>query len=306
MLMKIVFEILPRLALFAMLLTIGLTNYTHDLRAEVNKKPKIIVSIPPLTYFAKRIGGNDFEIETAIAPGQSPATYEVTPRQLAGFLDAAVFFRVGVPFEKQLVQKIAAAFKTLNIVDVQRGIELQYQEHTHSHGEASEDTGDLDPHTWLNPSLAKIQAKNIFEELVRINPTGKNAYEENFNLLSTDLDSLKASIARRLSPYKGRSFYAFHPAFGYFGAAFGLKQVAVEIEGKEPSARYLSELIDRAKADSIKAIFVQPQFAQKSAQTIAKAIGAELITIDPLNSNYAENMENIAAKLLTAFEKMGK
>ena len=306
MLIKTIFGILPRFALIAILLTIGLLDSTNDSRAEASKKPKIIVSIPPLTYFAKRIGGSDFEIETAIGPGQSPATYEVTPRQLAGFSDAAVFFRVGVPFEKQLVQKIAAAFGKLNIVDVQKGIKLQYQEHSHDHGETGGDSGDLDPHTWLDPSLAKIQAKNIFEELVRINPAGKNAYEKNFNSLSADLDSLKASIARRLSPYKGRSFYAFHPAFGYFGAAFGLKQVAVEIEGKEPSARYLSELIDRAKADRIKAIFVQPQFAQKSAQTIAAAIGAELIAIDPLASNYTENMENIAAKLLATFEKTGK
>ncbi len=268
------------------------------------QKPQIYVSVPPLAYFVERIGENNFEILTIIGPGQSPATLEITPKQLAEFSKAKIFFTAGVPFEKHLNKKLKDNFKNLNIIDTQKGIELHKIEH-HHHENIEEDetveTNNLDPHSWLDPTLAKIMAQNIYDELMRIYPTDSLGYQDNLNLLLEDLDKLDSYIKHELKPYAGRSFYTFHPAYGYFARVYGLKQIAIEIDGKEPSAKQLADIIKKAKKDKIEIIFTQPQFSDKSARAIAESVGAAVIPIDPLSKDYLNNLKEITKQMVLAF-----
>ena len=265
------------------------------------EKPIIYVSIPPLAYFVNRIGGDDFDCRILIGPGQSPATYEATPKKLAELSEADVLFTIGVPFEKQLIKKVKATFQKLNIVNAQAGIELIHTSHRHDDADTDNKTEELDPHTWLDPILAKIIAKNIYDEIERIYP-GNNNHLSNFNKLITDLEKLNEQISSQLLPLKGKTFYTFHPALGYFGRAYGLIQQSIEIDGKEPTARQMANLIEKAKAERARALFIQPQFSQKTAQFIAEAIGARLILVDPLAEDYLDNLKEIARQLVLAFE----
>ena len=152
--------------------------------------------------------------------------------------------------------------------------EEAHEAHEEPHGQESEtNAGRPDPHIWLNPLLVKTQARTICDALVELDPQHAADYRKNLAAFEADLDRVHAEIAATLAPLKGRELFVFHPAFGYFADAYGLKQVPVEIEGKEPTAKQLAELIARAKADHVKVIFVQPQFSRKSAEAIAQAIG---------------------------------
>ena len=279
-------------------------------------KLKVAVSILPQAYFVERVGGEHVKIEVLVGPGQSPHTYEPSPKQIAGLADARVYFRTGVDFENALLPRIEQMFKNLKVVDTRTGVPLrkftaaedhaeddEHDEragHDHGHHEAA---GAPDPHVWLSPPLVKIQAQAICDALVELDPPHAEQYRNNLAAFHADLDRLHARIAEVLAPLKGREVFVFHPAFGYFTDAYGLKQVPVEIEGKEPTARQLANLIDRAKAARVKVIFVQPQFSAKSANAVAEAIGGVVVPMDDLPRDYLKCMEEMAEKIKAGLGK---
>lgn len=254
------------------------------------------VTILPQAYLLQTIAGPYARVEVLVGPGQSAETYEPTPRQMAALDDAAVYFRIGVPCERTLLPKIARLHPDLPIVDVRQGIRLRPWEGDDGHGH---DEGD--PHIWLDPALARTQARTISDTLTRLDPARAAAYAAGLARLETELTATEAEVARLLSPWRGRSFYVFHPAFAYLGAPFGLRQIAVQRGGREPAARELAALIEQARREGVRAIFIQPQYAPRSARTVAEAIGAQLVPLDDLAPDYPANLRRMAASLAQAF-----
>jgi zinc transport system substrate-binding protein len=257
------------------------------------QKIKAFVSILPQAYFVERVGGPFVEVKVLVAPGQSPATYDPTPKQMSELGRSQLYFRIGTPFEKSFIAKISDTFKRLKIIDIRKGIQLRSFKQSGL-------SQVPDPHIWLDPKLVMIQASTICNALAQVDPVHEEEYKANLSTFNADLINVDAKIAKTLAPVKGSKFYVFHPAFGYFGDSFGLTQVAVEIEGKAPSAKQLTHLIKRARKDNVKVIFVQPQFAKKYARTVAEAIGGAVVPINPLARDYLKNLENIAENLKKA------
>lgn len=289
-------------------------QFTQSAIAAGEQKIRVFVSIQPQRYFVKRIGDNRVVVNTLLKPGSSPATYQPSARQMVALSKAKLFFRIGVPFEEAFLPKIQNLMKSIKVVDTRKGIKLRTMK-AHHHAEVSEhhekhdgnyaDTendedhhhhhhGGKDPHIWLSPHLVKIQARTIADAMIKIDPAGREIYERNYKAFADDLDALDAKLAKALAPVKGKTFLVFHPAWGYFADAYGLQQESIEIEGKEPSARQLAKLLEEAKADDVKIIFVQPQFSRASARKIAEAIGGAVVPIDPLASDYIKNLETVA------------
>ena len=273
-------------------------------------KTPVFVSILPQVYFVKRIGGDSVSVNVLVGPGQSPATYEPTPKQMTKLAQSKIYFTIGVPFEKQLLSRIKAVTKDLKIVDTRKDIAIGATATPKSPQEAGNqdiyhDHGNTDPHTWLDPKLVKIQANTICDGLTEIDPDRKEYYSANLKAFLDDLNRVDARIAKQLAPYRGRSFYVFHPAFGYFGKAYGLKQVAVETGGSKPSAKQLALLIEHAKSEGVKVIFVQEQFSTKSAEAIAEAVGGTVVKLDPLAEDYLVNLEKIGEALTTVMGNSG-
>jgi zinc transport system substrate-binding protein len=286
-------------------------------------KVKAFVSILPIAYFVERVGGPNVEVSVLVGPGQDPHTFEPTPRLMVKLANARVLFKMGFPFEETIVKKIGSTFKNVEVVDLQQGLkvrtltdeeaEAEEAEHGHGHGhgeakhdEHSHESGMIDQHTWLDPQLAKIQARTIADTLIRIDSARKDLYEKNLKDFQADLDAIHEELTKALAPVKGKSFFVFHPAYGYFGAAYGLKQVPVQIEGKEPTPRQLARLIELAKEDDVKVIFATPQFSKKSADALAQAIGGAVVPLDDLAPNYLKNLREMAAKLDSALRAQKK
>jgi len=273
---------------------------------------RVAVSILPQAYFVERVGGSRVQVQVLVGPGQSPHAFEPTPRQLEDLSRAQVYFRVGIDFEEALVPRIEQMFRSVRIVDTRKDIPLRTMtaaethadpgrdEHAHEPGEPR--AGRPDPHIWLNPLYVKTQAETICDALGKLDPAQADEFRKNLAAFQADLDRVHAQIADTLAPLRGREIFVFHPAFGYFTDAYGLKQVPVEIEGKEPTARELTRLIGRARAAGVKVIFVQPQFSPKSAAAVAETIGGAVVPMDDLPRDYLKNLEDMAAKVRAAVE----
>jgi zinc transport system substrate-binding protein len=252
---------------------------------------RVFVGILPQKFVVERIGGSRVVVEALVQPGQDPHTYEPTPRQISGLSDAKLYFRVGLGFENALVDRMSS-MKGLRVVDTREGIELRPLEEYQEEG--------LDPHVWMDPLLVRRQAQTIRDALVAADPEGRATYEAGYESLVKDLEAVHQEVAAALAPYRGKELFVYHPAFGYFAAAYGLKQVAVETGGKEPSARELARLIDLAKSRGIRVVFVQPQFSQAGARSVADAIGGAVVPVDDLAYDYLANLRRIAKAVATA------
>ncbi len=266
-------------------------------------KPVVFVSIPPQAGLVRAIAGDRVEIHTLVGEGQSPHAYEPTARQLARLGEADALLTIGMPFEKHLLTKIVPLYPDLPIIGTQDGIELRAMPHKH-HGEhCSVDHGAKDPHVWLSPANTISIATAIFQALEKIDPANADKYRRNFGKLATEFRQLDDDIRAMLAPYAGSRFYVFHPSFGYFADAYGLEQIPVELDGKAPSPRQLVALIEQAKADGVKVVFVQKQFPAGSAKAIADAIGGTVAQLDPLAEDSVANLRLIAESIVQALEK---
>ncbi|MGA2798254.1 MAG: zinc ABC transporter substrate-binding protein [Thermoguttaceae bacterium] len=272
---------------------------------------EVFAGIPPVAYLVERIGGDRLHVDVFIQPGQDPHTFEPGPMQIQAMGKAKLFFKVGMPFENQLLEKIRVVHPGLTVVDTAAGIKKRLLaadssvaggDHAdqNSRGHSPE---ELDPHVWLSPPLVKIQAANIASALEKIDPGDAAYFKANLSRLQIELDAADAKIRQALKPYAGRTFYVFHPAFGYFGDCYHLKQEAIEAEGKQPSPKQLRELIQKAKSENARIIFIQPQFDRHIAQAVADAIGGRIVPINDMEKDVLNNLQDMAKKIKKAFEE---
>lgn len=261
----------------------------------------VFVSIVPQKYFVDKIGGPRVKASIMVKPGASPATYEPRPRQMVALSKARLYFAIGVPFERVWLGKMTAANPGLLVVHTEAGIEKGPME-THRHGKGrAEGSGIKDPHIWLSPPLVKIVCRNIRDALVRVDPGHRAIYEANYRKFVLEIQELDAEIRQIFSAAgPGKEFMVFHPAWGYFARTYGLRQVAVELEGKEPRPADLKALIEHARERGIKMLLVQPEFSTKSAEAIAKAIGGQVVLASPLAADWAANLREVATKIRAA------
>ncbi|BDQ34298.1 metal ABC transporter solute-binding protein, Zn/Mn family [Pseudodesulfovibrio portus] len=270
----------------------------------------VTVSIAPLKYFVEQIGGGRVHAEIMVPPGASPATYEPRPRQMVQLEKSALFFAVGVPFERAWLPRMQSANPDITVIETQAGIELRPMAAHHHHGDEEEHHGEteerhdndgpLDPHIWNAPSLCARMAGTILAGLVKADSAGEAEYRANYDKLITRIHEVDARIRTLLTGLSGSSFMVYHPSWGYFARDYGLVQVPVELEGKEPGPGELAEVIDLAKKENIRAIFTQPQFSGKSAATVARAISGKVVTADPLAEDWDENLIGVAARMAEA------
>jgi zinc transport system substrate-binding protein len=240
---------------------------------------EVWVSIVPQKYFVERVGGDRVDVEVMVQPGFSPATYEPKPRQMENLAGADVYVRIQVPFEEAWISRIESANQDMLVVDQSRGIER---------------IGGTDPHIWLSPRLAEVQARNIYDGLVEVDPHSESLYKANLDAFLADLDELDARIQETLSGLKVREFMVFHPAWSYFARDYDLKMIPVQIEGSDPSAAEMAQLIEAARTKNIKVVFAQPEFSTRSAETIAREIGGRVLLISPLAPDWLENLQRVA------------
>ncbi|NOQ68074.1 zinc ABC transporter solute-binding protein [Patescibacteria group bacterium] len=241
-----------------------------------------MVSLLPQIDFVENIGKDKVSVSAMIPPGFSPATYEPSIEQLKKLSNANLYIKIGhIPFEKTQMKKLEDLNPEMRVIDSSKGIEIY----------------ENDPHIWMSPRLVKIQVENIYLALVKTDPENKDFYENNKNEYLAELDNLDLELKNAFSKIKGKKILVFHPAFEYLARDYGFEQIAIEIDGKEPSAENLANIIDTAKKENIRTIFVQKQFSQKSAEAIVQQIDGNVVPLDPLAEDYIENLRRIGEEI---------
>lgn len=262
---------------------------------------RVHVSIKPLQYLVERVGGVRVDVGVVVRAGQSPETYEPTPREIGALAEADVFFGVGMPLEaawrRQLRQSDSSRPEW---IDLSEALPAHGETHEHENSDDRPADGEhdrhdgMDPHVWLSPANAQRMAASIFDVLGRLDPVNIELFEENAADLKAELQSLDQDIAALLAGSGVEAFLVYHPAWGHFARAYGLKQISIEAEGKEPGPRGLVEVVHRAEEYGIRILFIDPMHSDRLARTVADAIGARLVVLDPLAYDYLDNLRRAA------------
>lgn len=284
------------------LVTIMLLFAACNSPKDSNEKRIISVSILPQKYFVESLAGDEFDINVLVPPGNSPASYDPSPKQLRDLSKSEAYLKVGhLGFEKAWMGSIMKNHSGLKIYDLSAGINLIQGEETAeenaAHGHDHSHAG-MDPHIWMSPKTALLMAENTAKAIILFDPTCQGIVRQNLEKLKVRINNLSEDFQNLSDNLENKKFIIFHPALTYLARDYGLEQIPMEFEGKEPSAVYMRELIDKAKAEDIKTVFIQKEFNQDNARQISKDLNARLVQIDPL----AEDWEVQMRDLLQAFK----
>ena len=260
-----------------------------------SEKPVITVTLEPLRYFTEAIAGDCFEVVSMVPKGSSPESYDPTPQQLVNLSKSQAYLRIGyIGFEQAWMKKLEANYPTMKVYDTSKGVEL-IREEGHHHGDHYHE-GGVEPHIWNSTQNASVIADNIYAALCEMDADHQPEYKQH-------LDSLKQVIARTdadvrtLLANADSTFLIYHPALSYFARDYGLHQISIEEGGKEPSPATLKTLIETCRREGAQVIFVQQEFDQRNAQLIADELGIEIVPINPLSHDWAEEMLRVANAL---------
>jgi len=258
----------------------------------------VTVSILPQKYFVDQIAGDLLQVNVLVPPGSSPHNYSILPSQMKDMAKSKVWLQIGLlTFEDALKDKLADINKELNIVNCSEGIdpiagtECEVEGHEHAHHEA------YDPHIWLAPAESKIIAMNTFNALKAGFPQHATVFEANYEQFSMKIDSVSELIAQKLAPLTNRNILIFHPTLGYYARQFGLQQTALELDGKEPSPKHMKAIVDLAREQNIRVIFIQKEFDAENAQQLARELEGEVVIIDPLDYDWEKQLLDITDKI---------
>lgn len=261
----------------------------------------ISVTIEPQRYFAEKIAGDLFHINCVTPAGQSPETYDPTPQQMVQISQSQAYFRIGeIGFEQAWMKNLQSQNPDMVVFDLSEGMELiKNEEEAHEEGEAHHHHhhGSVDPHIWTSISGARVIAQNTCLAFIKLDPENQKVYRAGYQRMIEEIDSTEAEMKQLLQPLAGTAFIIYHPALTYFAREFGLKQLCIELDGKEPSPAQLKQLLETATQSGAKVVFVQQEFDQKNAELIAKETGCRLVTINPLSYNWQDEMIRLATIL---------
>lgn len=260
-------------------------------------KPTVTVTIEPFRYFVEQIAGNDVNVNVMVPAGSSPETYEPTPQQMVDLSQSVFYFKVGqIGFEKTWTKKLQQNAPNMKVIDTSAGIRMLKTQ-----------SGNIDPHTWMSIKSADIITSNIAEALMDKYPEKAEEYKKKLrDFRKNKLDKLQNEIDKYQSSIKGekqKSFVIYHPTLTYFAKENGLKQYAIEEEGREPSITQLKELIQRAKSEDINIIFVQKEFSNRNIQVFIDATHSKAVEINPLSYDWEGQMLLITKEIAQSGKK---
>ncbi|MDR2843635.1 MAG: zinc ABC transporter substrate-binding protein [Candidatus Symbiothrix sp.] len=246
---------------------------------------RITVSIEPQRYFAEQLTDSLFEIITMVPPGSSPESYDPTPQQMTQLSRSKAYFGIGpIGFELAWLDRFKQNNPKVVFFDNSEGIP-----NIHHHAD--------DPHSWASPKEARIIVQNMYQALVQIDSMHTETYQANLTKLLKEIDTTDRIVQSCLAQTTPKAFIIYHPALSYFARDYGLKQYAIETDGKEPSPEQLKQLVDIVKKENIRTIFIQQEFNRNNAEIIAQETGCRLEIINPLAYNWQEEVIRIAKTL---------
>lgn len=254
----------------------------------------IAVTILPQKFITEKIAGNEWKVVSVIPEGANPHTFEPKFSQMKEIATAKAYLSLESSLDELWLKRLLTTNKNLKIYRMDIGIdklEMIHEDH-HGHGKHKHKLFH-DPHIWLSFDNMIIIANNTKKALLELDPSNKVYYENNYESLIEEIIKIKNKAKDELKFRKDKSFLVFHPSWGYLAKEFSLNQIAIEVEGKEPSPKEMKTIIDTARSKGINVIFIQPQISTKTVDTLSKELNATIIKINPLEYNWLNNMKYV-------------
>lgn len=260
---------------------------------ESKKKDDVVsVSILPVQYFIDQLTDNALEVNVMVPQGSSHGTYSPTARQMQRLSDSGIYFRIGsLGYEQAFIRRLHELnpkMKEVNLsnhVELIRGMPIVHGDHVHE--------GGVDPHIWMSPAAMLSLLPVIKDALVEVYPEYQETVEANYPALYADVERAHLHMQEITQNITQKRFMIFHPALTYLARDYGMEQVSIEHEGKEPSPGQLSQLIRQARAETIPIIFIQEEYDQRNAELVAAETGARVIQINPLSYDWLKEMNDL-------------
>ena len=278
----------------------------------------VVTTILPTKYFVDKITNGEISATAMVNSSSNPHTYEPKPKQMKDLEEAKIYFGVDIEFDDKWGEKFTKQYPNLLFVDTAANIEKiamqahshgdeeerehehadhdhehEAHEHEHEHEHDHNHAHAIDPHIWLDPVLAKAQSKNILDALCKVYSDKCDKFSENFAKFSKEVDEMDTYAKDKFKDIKNNKFVIYHPALGYFAKRYGLEQLSVEIDGKEPKPAQLAKLTKTIKDENIKVVFVAKNFPLNSAEVLAKSTGANIVMVNFLDENWQEQVQKI-------------
>lgn len=272
-----------------------LTSCSH-----ANNGAKVLtVSIPAQKWLLDSIVGDRFEVITLLDDNSNPETFELSMQTLMKLQNSAVYFTVGeISFEQTSAERIRENFPDLKIVRTSGGISPIHG--THSHADGTEHHEGADPHVWSSLPNARIMARNMYEEVLKLDPKGRDYYTKRYKALDENLAALHDSLKRELTPLKGATFLVWHPSLSYFARDYGLHQVGMEPDGKESSPAQFRAQLDMARASSPSVFFTQKEYDSRQAASMATELGIRTAPVSLMQGDIPAQIKSLADELIKA------
>ena len=265
-------------------------------------KETLVTSVSPLKWLVQKIAGDEYTVISVIQPNMNHELFEPKTDDLIKLEKSKLFFTYdALSFEEKIANSIDKnrVSNVLNGVDPHLFLEdHDHDEHSEQHHDEHEHNGKFDPHVWFSLEMMPKVAENVKNKLIETYPNKKDKFEQNYNNFLKELESFKKEISEKMSKKTKKYFMIYHPALEYFLKDYGIKEIAIENEGKEPSAKQIQEIISEAKAHGISTILVQPQFPKQSIDIISKEIpNAKISTFNTDEENVFENLRKFVNSL---------
>jgi zinc transport system substrate-binding protein len=249
----------------------------------------VVVSIFPVGSLAEKLAGEEVRIEVLLPPGVSPATFDITPRQLRDLQNGSLFLMIGGGLDEWVATLTRGSGPQTSVVRLSDGIPLM-EGGGHGHGEE----GAGNPHVWLDPILVRDHLlPRMAQALSEVRPDAAEAITARARLLADSLTALDAEIRRELEGLTRRSFISTHAAWSYFALRYGLEEAGVihTHAGQDPSSRELAHLLEEARREEIGCLFTEPQLGEVAARALATELSLPSCMLDPLGGEGVEGRE---------------
>lgn len=275
---------------FVLFLSIFLFSFSGSVFSK--EKPTVLVSIAPYKFFVEKIALDTVDVIPMVPPGASAHTYEPTPKQILSSSNADLWFSIGEGFEAKAIKAFTSHNPRMQIIDLRQGVDLiRADPHT---GVCCCHANCEDLHIWLSARQGKIQAATIAKALMARYPQNAELYKKNLEKFTEELDTLDKQISHILKSMQNRVILVSHPAYAYFCRDYSIVQMSIEFEGKDPTPLQLNNILNKARMNHIRKIYIQPQYSGKGAKLIAREIGAQTVMLEPYAENYYDSMLEIA------------
>lgn len=266
----------PRLLLPLLFLLLPVAGLAEPLR--------LAVSVAPLAWLVQQVGGDQVQVQTLVRSGQDPHGFEPAPTQLAQLAQARAYLALDLPFEQAWLPRMLAVNPQLKVVSLI----------------GPDAATERDPHLWLNPRTMIDLSERLAAMLGAMAPDQRLGFSERQRAVAATLTTLDAALAARFKPRRGETFLVHHPAWGHFAARYGLTQLAIERDGKEPGPRALAELTEQVRRLGIDTLFIEPQASEHLAHGLADTLGLRIVALDPMAADYPANLRRAAAAIEAA------